>query len=215
MRTDYFDNLIPSTVPAVPATQNTSGDGGNPHGRSVSPLSPLSPHENSEAADSQTIATPESETPRGFLQHSQDSQQTGETPCTACGCGSLWRDTSGAWWCEQCTPPGNARVATWRNFSGAAAAQAPRPAEPWPADLAVDPDRVVINRAGFRRKDPDGRIEYLILPEVFKREVCGGLDYRAVAKLLRDRGRLVAEHGHLTIKPRGIGRVYCLREVSE
>ena len=83
------------------------------------------------------------------------------------------------------------------------------------ADLAGDLDRVVINRAGFRRKDPDGRTEYLILPEVFKREVCAGLDYRAVAKLLRDRGLLVTDHDRMTIKPRNVGRVYCLKEASE
>lgn len=84
------------------------------------------------------------------------------------------------------------------------------------ADLAGDPDRVVVNRAGFRRRDAESRIEYLILPEVFKREVCAGLDYRAVAKLLRDRGRLLTEDDkHLTIKPRGMVRVYCVREVAE
>ncbi len=83
------------------------------------------------------------------------------------------------------------------------------------ADLACDHERIVINRAGFRRKDPEGRTEYLILPEVFKRELCAGLDYRSVAKLLRDRGLLVTEHEHMTIKRAPFGRVYCLREVSE
>ena len=83
------------------------------------------------------------------------------------------------------------------------------------ADLACDHERIVINRAGFRRKDPEGQTEYLILPEVFKRELCAGLDYRSVAKLLRDRGLLVTEHEHMTIKRAPFGRVYCLREVSE
>lgn len=84
------------------------------------------------------------------------------------------------------------------------------------ADLAGDPDRVVINRAGYRRKDAEGRAEYLVLPEVFKHEVCAGLDYRAVAKLLRDRGRLVTEDSkHLTIKRAQFGRAYCLVEVPE
>ncbi len=74
---------------------------------------------------------------------------------------------------------------------------------------------MIVNRAGYRRKDAEDRTEYLILPEVFKREVCTGLDYREVARLLRDRGRLVTEHGHMTIKRAPMGRVYCLREVAE
>lgn len=56
-------------------------------------------------------------------------------PCTTCSCGSFWRGESGAWRCEQCEPPGNAKVAAWRNFGGGKAPQAPRPAEAWPADL--------------------------------------------------------------------------------
>jgi ribosomal protein L37AE/L43A len=34
-------------------------------------------------------------------------------PCPACGCGSFWRDQAGAWWCEECTPPG--KVTALRN----------------------------------------------------------------------------------------------------
>jgi len=83
------------------------------------------------------------------------------------------------------------------------------------ADLAGDPERIVINRAGYRRRDAEGRVEYLILPEVFKREVCAGLDYRAVARLLRERGLLVTEDKHMTIKRAPFGRVYCVREVAE
>lgn len=84
------------------------------------------------------------------------------------------------------------------------------------ADLAGDQDRPIVNRAGYRRRDPDGRIEYLVLPEVFRHEVCAGLDYRSVAKLLRHRGLLVTEDGeHLTVKLRGINRVYAVREVNE
>jgi len=83
------------------------------------------------------------------------------------------------------------------------------------ADLAGDPDRSVVNRAGYRRKDAQGLTEYLVLPEVFKREVCAGLDYRAVAKLLRDRGLLAAEGNHMTIKRAPFGRVYCLRAAAE
>lgn len=75
-------------------------------------------------------------------------------PCPTCGCGSLWRDQSGAWQCEQCTPPGDARVTTWRNFSGGKVPSAPRPAEPWPADLSVLLRRVA---TAFEWTDQDRR----------------------------------------------------------
>jgi uncharacterized protein (DUF927 family) len=48
-----------------------------------------------------------------------------------------------------------------------------------------------INRAGFRRKDGAGGVEYLVLPEAWRTEVCAGLDAVAVARVLRDRGLLV------------------------
>lgn len=66
----------------------------------------------------------------------EKSTPMGEAPCPTCGCGSFWRGESGAWSCEQCTPPGAARVATYRNLGGGKVPAAPRPAERWPADLA-------------------------------------------------------------------------------
>lgn len=54
-----------------------------------------------------------------------------------------------------------------------------------------DEDRI-INRAGFRRvNESDGETVYLILPEVFRNEVCKGYDYRAVAKAMVDRTLMV------------------------
>lgn len=50
-------------------------------------------------------------------------------------------------------------------------------------------DRVVPNRAGFRRLTPDG-LEFYVFPEVFKTELCAGFDPRQVARLLVDRGWL-------------------------
>lgn len=65
-------------------------------------------------------------------------------------------------------------------------------------------------RAGYRRTR-NGRLQYLVLPQVFRWEVCAGLDYRQVAKVLRGRGLLeTQEHDRLTFKPRGIGRVYAV-----
>lgn len=75
-------------------------------------------------------------------------------------------------------------------------------------DLDVSRERPIPNRAGYRRRTTRG-IEYMVLPEVFKREVCTGLDYRAVGQALRRRGLLITEGAdRLTLKPRDIGRVY-------
>ncbi|SEF56412.1 DUF927 domain-containing protein [Nitrosomonas ureae] len=45
-----------------------------------------------------------------------------------------------------------------------------------------------MNKAGFRDKDAEGNLEYYCYPEVFKAEICKGFDYRAVARLLIERG---------------------------
>ncbi|MEQ9478759.1 MAG: DUF927 domain-containing protein [Algiphilus sp.] len=72
-------------------------------------------------------------------------------------------------------------------------------------DLDNDPDdeteRRIINRAGFRthryRSSTSvtelSRRAYFILPEVFRKEVCAGYDYREVARVLRDRGFLLTQ----------------------
>jgi putative DNA primase/helicase len=96
-----------------------------------------------------------------------------------------------------------------------------------------------LNRAGFRRlvdaegkpihvaakvwrdadalaehhaKRDDAQTEFIILPEVFKQEVCAGFRWEAVATMLRDRGLLRHEANRLTQKHRlpGLGeRVNC------
>jgi putative DNA primase/helicase len=79
---------------------------------------------------------------------------------------------------------------------------------------AEDAERI-INRAGFKRSNSDGDTEYLVLPEVFKTEVCKGYSYRAVLKELDKRGFLAHDPENMTIKPRlpelGSVRVYCVR----
>lgn len=54
-------------------------------------------------------------------------------------------------------------------------------------------------------------VEYLLLPEAFKREVCKGFDPAAVAKLLAARGHLVHERDRYTNKQRlpGMGPAAC------
>ena len=76
-------------------------------------------------------------------------------------------------------------------------------------------DAKTINRAGFRRKDDQGRWEYLVLPEAWRGEVCKGLDAKAVAKDLIARGLLVpGSDGKSSrserITPNERIRVYCL-----
>jgi hypothetical protein len=61
----------------------------------------------------------------------------------------------------------------------------------------------IVNRTGFRVDDENGgAIEYLILPEVFRREICEGFDYRAAAKALEARELLETQPPHLTKKCR-------------
>jgi uncharacterized protein (DUF927 family) len=67
-----------------------------------------------------------------------------------------------------------------------------------------------IDRAGFRVDGEDGEAsQYLILPEVFRREVCASFDHQMVARALLQRGYLDREPPHLTKKPRlpEVGRV--------
>jgi uncharacterized protein (DUF927 family) len=51
-------------------------------------------------------------------------------------------------------------------------------------------DQRVVNRIGFRRRRDDGAIEFLILPEVWRSDVCAGFDPTMVAKTLAARGML-------------------------
>jgi len=81
-----------------------------------------------------------------------------------------------------------------------------------------DETQVVRDRAGFRRRNPDSNeTEYLILQETFKSEVCVGFDYRRLRLEMAERGFLVREAPHWTIKPRNLpempkgARVYCVR----
>jgi len=49
-----------------------------------------------------------------------------------------------------------------------------------------------INRAGFRQPS-DEQTEYWVFPEVFKSEICEGLDLRFVTKLLLEKGWLIPD----------------------
>jgi len=67
-------------------------------------------------------------------------------------------------------------------------------------------NRPTINRAGFRKPDADRGTEYYVLPEVWRSEVCNGVDSRMIARALEGRGLLIpGNDGKLasTHKPSG------------
>ena len=70
----------------------------------------------------------------------------------------------------------------------------------------------VINRAGFYRTDVEGHREYLVLPEAFRQEVCGGFDHKGAIQTLIRAGWLIPASDGNTQKPRlpelGTTRVY-------
>lgn len=71
-----------------------------------------------------------------------------------------------------------------------------------------------LNRAGFRRLNENtGRVDYYVLPEVFKTEICKGLDHQVVCKLLAELGCLETEGRSYTRKERlpGMGNTRCYR----
>lgn len=48
-----------------------------------------------------------------------------------------------------------------------------------------------MNRAGFRRRNADGRWEYLVLPEAWRGELCQGFDPKALAEAMAAQGLLM------------------------
>jgi putative DNA primase/helicase len=80
----------------------------------------------------------------------------------------------------------------------------------------TDIEARIFDRAGFRRQLPEGETEYLILPEVFKRDVCVGYDSTATAKALKARGYLTPGEGYNLAKRESLPglsrpRVYVVR----
>lgn len=74
-----------------------------------------------------------------------------------------------------------------------------------PMGSLIDPERDyrIHNRVGFKRPDGNEGLEYLIMPESWKSEVCAGMDPTAAARALHKRGLLRAgTDGKLTNKQR-------------
>jgi uncharacterized protein (DUF927 family) len=59
-----------------------------------------------------------------------------------------------------------------------------------------------VNRAGFWRRNVAGGTEYLFLPEVWRSEVCAGMDAVNVAKTLMSKGYLIPGGGKLQYQQR-------------
>jgi uncharacterized protein (DUF927 family) len=83
---------------------------------------------------------------------------------------------------------------------------------PWEGDPK---DRPTINRAGFRKPTADGAgVEFFVLAEAFRAEICAGFDDRAVARVLIEAGALLPDSdGGATRKERlpGMDNVRCFR----
>jgi uncharacterized protein (DUF927 family) len=63
---------------------------------------------------------------------------------------------------------------------------------PW-GNAGETSDRPTINRAGFRKPGEFGGVEYFILPEVWRTEVCLGFDAHALARVLVERRLLIPD----------------------
>jgi len=75
-----------------------------------------------------------------------------------------------------------------------------------------DAEPRVVNRAGFYRDRHTGEREFLVLPEVFRREICAGFDSRAATRWLKEHGWLLpGADGKAAQKPRlkGLGPTRC------
>lgn len=59
-----------------------------------------------------------------------------------------------------------------------------------PADIEDNIGQRTQNRAGFRKGSENGAMEYWVLPEVYKSDLCAGFDYKLVTKVLMERGCL-------------------------
>jgi uncharacterized protein (DUF927 family) len=78
-------------------------------------------------------------------------------------------------------------------------------------DVRATHDQRIPNRAGFYQTDIDGKREFMVLPESFKREVCQGFDAKAVTAALVKAGWLEKDGNRNTqvIRLPGMGATRC------
>jgi len=75
-------------------------------------------------------------------------------------------------------------------------------------------DRAIIQRAGFKKQDAEGTWEFYVFSEVFKSEICKGIDPSYIAKICIKHGLLLpSSDGKTTRSERlpGIGPTRCYR----
>lgn len=83
---------------------------------------------------------------------------------------------------------------------------------PW----SEDPNFKTYNRVGFRKVEANC-IEYFVLEEVFKNEICSGLDWKKAAKFLVARGFLLPSADHRSTRTEnlpGFGKMRCYRFIK-
>ena len=81
-----------------------------------------------------------------------------------------------------------------------------------PMERAIDDNRIFHNRAGFWRHNDDEK-EYLLLPNVFRDEICSGLDHKNVIRVLSNQKWFVTDndgkHAQQNIRLPGLGQKRC------
>lgn len=81
-----------------------------------------------------------------------------------------------------------------------------------------DSDRTILNRAGFKKQDLNGSWEFYAFVEVFRSEICKGIEPSFVAKVCAERELLLVDaEGRNTRRERlpGIGLTRCYRFTSK
>lgn len=79
-------------------------------------------------------------------------------------------------------------------------------------ELDANESRTVINRAGYRRRENEQTV-FLVFPEVFRQEVCAGVNFKMICGELKRLGVLLAEAGRNTRNvrtPEGQRKLYVL-----
>jgi uncharacterized protein (DUF927 family) len=113
--------------------------------------------------------------------------QPGEATSAAAKCFAAWLDVRGG---IESTEARDAISAVRRFIELHGASRFERMWEEEGKMISAQDERI-INRAGYRRKNAGGGVEYLILPETWKAEVCAGMDATSVAQTLKAKGLLV------------------------
>ncbi|MBL0318570.1 MAG: DUF927 domain-containing protein [Alphaproteobacteria bacterium] len=72
----------------------------------------------------------------------------------------------------------------------------------------------IINQAGFKRKNHEGHYEFFVYPQVFQKEICKGMDHKAMCHELVKLKMLVPGDGNRFVKNQrlpevGVKKMYC------